>query len=511
MRTIIVIAAAAAVWAGTLYAQNSEQSPPTPSAEQPEVLTRGPVHEAFAEPVDLQNQSGVVAPNGPPPNIVETIPDDKPMGNQYVWVPGYWAWDSDRGSYIWVSGCWRAAPPDRYWMPGYWYQTAQGWEWVAGFWAPLSDAEQLQYLPTPPPIGNVEAPGPPTVEGSVWIPPCWYWTDNGYVLRPGYWLEPQQGWLWSPSHYIWTPRGYLFDTGHWDYSLDRRGVLFTPYYIPRAVYERPNFSLSLGVAVDLGLLELNLFTYPRYCHYYFGDYYDEMFVSIGIFPQFYCNRLHTWYDPIYVHNRWRHHETSLVWDAHQQQYYDARRADGALRPPRTYSDMEDRMAKLPESQWKDFRMVEPFRRVVSNVKGPMKFKPVRANEKQSLLRKATGVRQFREYRNNMETPPVEQRGLGLHHAQGVHNPAPSAEEHRTAPAAQAEHGRTETHRAESPASSEQRGGFANRQARITEPQRVNIPSPTISHKQGFFEKGPPSRPSNERRTEGSRGHGRRGK
>ena len=125
-------------------------------------MTRGPVHEAFAEPVDLNTQPSVVAPTQPPANIVENPPADKPVGDQYVWIPGYWAWDSERNDYIWVSGCWRAAPPGRYWVPGYWSQTGMGWEWVPGFWAQqVSNVQQIEYLPAPPVIADVEPPGPP--------------------------------------------------------------------------------------------------------------------------------------------------------------------------------------------------------------------------------------------------------------------------------------------------------------------------------------------------------------
>jgi hypothetical protein len=43
--TIVLLLALAA---GPLYGQATEQPPPpTPDQEQPEVLTRGPVHEAF--------------------------------------------------------------------------------------------------------------------------------------------------------------------------------------------------------------------------------------------------------------------------------------------------------------------------------------------------------------------------------------------------------------------------------------------------------------------------------
>src|SRR5262249_50279169 len=84
-----------------------------------EVQTRGPVHEAFDEPVSLEAQAGVIAPKEPPPHIEEVPPADAPEGD-FAWVPGYWAWDGDRSDFVWVSACWRAAPPEMSWVPGYW-------------------------------------------------------------------------------------------------------------------------------------------------------------------------------------------------------------------------------------------------------------------------------------------------------------------------------------------------------------------------------------------------------
>ena len=118
----------------TLASRAQNVPPPIPAGEQPEVLTRGPVHEAFAEPVVLEYQTGLVAPIQPPDNIDEVPPADRPAGDQFAWVPGYWSWDGDRKNYIWVSACWRAVPPNMAWVPGYWSQAAKGWEWVPGFW-----------------------------------------------------------------------------------------------------------------------------------------------------------------------------------------------------------------------------------------------------------------------------------------------------------------------------------------------------------------------------------------
>jgi hypothetical protein len=140
----------------------------------------------------------------------------------------------------------------------------------------------------------------------------------------------QADWVWVPSNNVWTPRGYVFANGHWDYALGRRGVLFAPVYFPRRIYQRPRFSYALSIAVNIGNLEFGLFTRPRYSHYYFGDYYDSVYIGIGIFPWYEVERRHTWYDPIYVHDRWRHRKDEPRWEEHERQQYYRRRAGRAL-------------------------------------------------------------------------------------------------------------------------------------------------------------------------------------
>ncbi|MGA2500365.1 MAG: hypothetical protein ABSH20_21695, partial [Tepidisphaeraceae bacterium] len=276
--------------------------PATPVQEQPEVLTSGPVHEAFAKPVSMQAQASVVAPIEPPAVIQETPPQDRPQGDHYTWVPGYWAWEGTSNNYLWVSACWRVAPPNMSWVPGYWNRVGGGWEWVAGFWTANGTAA-IDYHPAPPAVTDLQPPGPPPVADNIWVPSCWYWREGRYVLRAGYWIQPQAGWLWVPSHYNWTPRGYVFIAGHWDYSLERRGVLFAPVRFAHATVG-VGFVFSPSVVVDVNVMTANLFTYPRYCHYYFGDYYDDAFVQIGIFPWFDRERIHGWYDPIFEYDRW---------------------------------------------------------------------------------------------------------------------------------------------------------------------------------------------------------------
>jgi hypothetical protein len=392
----------------SLVGNAAAQQPLVPPEEQPagvEVLTRGPVNEAFDEPVSLQAEAGLVAPSQPPPNIEEVPPADRPQGNRYVWVPGYWSWDADRNDFIWVSACWRVAPPNMYWVPGYWTPVTGGWEWVPGFWAPAG-TRSIDYLPAPPETVDIEAPGPPPAQDRVWVPGCWYWYQNRYVRRPGYWLQAQPGWVWVPSHYHWSPRGYVFAEGHWDYVVAQRGVLFAPVYFPSSVYARVGFSYSPTIAIDIWLLVANLFAYPRYSHYYFGDYYDDAYLRVGIYPRFDCERIHTWYDPGYQYDRWRGRRIDPRWEERQRQDYDRRRADRDLRPARTYHEQEARMGKLPEPQRRTIGLAGPLRTIVERQASPPKLEQINTEQRQKIAKSGSDVRRFRDERVKWEAPAV---------------------------------------------------------------------------------------------------------
>src|SRR5262245_20081584 len=104
---------AGAVGLGTLVALGvgQREEPRASPDEGIEVLARGPVHEAFAEPAETRPQPSAVVEKRPPDPIDEVPPDEKPEGDDVVWVPGYWAWDGDREDYLWVSGFRRVPPP----------------------------------------------------------------------------------------------------------------------------------------------------------------------------------------------------------------------------------------------------------------------------------------------------------------------------------------------------------------------------------------------------------------
>jgi hypothetical protein len=471
-----------------VYGQ-TDAPPPVPGQEQPEVLTSGPVHEAFAEPVDLQDQQGLEVQQEPPAMIEETPPAERPQGDQYVWIPGYWAWDPDHNGYVWVSACWRAAPPGTSWVPGYWARTTGGWVWVAGFWTPTT-AQQIQYLPTPPVYEDVEPPGPAPSPDVIWVPPCPYWYQDHYIRRAGYWVQAQQGWVWVPSHYIWTPRGYAFVEGHWDYALDRRGVLFAPIYFAQPYFLPPAYTYTPSIVIDIGALEVSLFTSPRYCHYYFGDYYGDTYLSLGIYPWFQWEQRHTWYDPIYVYDRWRYRRTDPGWADDQRREYERRRGDRDLRPPRTYRELQNRISRAPEAQRGRTEIARPLRSVAATRSGSMTFQRINRSTQRQIGTQATNTQRFREQRNRWEsTVPVPRERMAQ----------PFTERGR--PMRPPEQGRMVT----PPAAERRPEAAGQRPVPVTRPETVNIPRPPVRAREpsGWTrrEASPPPRPNEERQGE----------
>ena len=84
---------------GTALAWGQAADAPLPRADADngvEVLTRGPVHEAFAETISFDPEPGVVVAKPVPEPIEEVPPEQKPAGANVEWIPGYFAWVDER-------------------------------------------------------------------------------------------------------------------------------------------------------------------------------------------------------------------------------------------------------------------------------------------------------------------------------------------------------------------------------------------------------------------------------
>jgi WXXGXW repeat (2 copies) len=306
-----------------------------------DVQARGPVHEAFAEPMNTQPEMGPVVPKAPPDPIPEVPPDQRPEGDNVQWIGGYWSWDNDSNDFIWVSGCWRDLPPGQRWVPGHWQEIDRGWIWVSGFWA-STEAQQVQYLPPPPPTLEQGPSAPAPNPNSIYAPGCWVYRENRYFWRPGHWVPFRDHWVWVPARYVWTPVGCIFVDDYWDYALDERGLLFAPCRFDLRVWGGRPYIPAFVIEPEFLVGAMFVNTFNR--HYYFGDYFEDR----------YQKQFVPWvdYHPIpgvldhnfsYFHHL---HAGQASWENGIRELYRGRRVGEVPRPPRTFAQQQETIRKF---------------------------------------------------------------------------------------------------------------------------------------------------------------------
>ncbi len=305
-----------------------------------ETLTRGPLHEAFAEPIVSDPAPGLIVTQEPPSPINELAPEFRPDGDDAIWISGYWGWDEQREGFIWISGVYRIPPQGHQWVPGYWHQVSGGWQWVQGFWVE-DTAESITYLP-PPPTTLENGPSSPSPGlNYFYIPGNWTQSANSaYLWNVGYWHPMQDDLIWIPSHVVWTPRGCVFINAYWDRRLPTRGLCFAPVSIPRATYSRPGWCLRPQVVLNSQVVLHNLFVQPGYNHYLFGDYYGSPSAHGHVVPAYVYHQRRGSCDPLisfYSAYNARQGQDLIRWYGNQHAELNR---NPSLRPPQHWSPIQ---------------------------------------------------------------------------------------------------------------------------------------------------------------------------
>jgi hypothetical protein len=241
-----------------------------------EVLARGPVHEAFAEPTAVETSTPPIVSKEPPAPVDEKVPDKKPSNGDFSWIPGYWSWDETGKEYVWTSGVWRIAPPGRNWIPGSWHKVEDGWQWSPGYWE-AAEVEETVYLPKPP---AAEETGPRYAAGNAlesYAAGNYVYANGGYKWQAGSWIGYQSGWVWIPAHYRRTRAGYIYVSGYWDVPLLSRGLIYAPVRFNvvagRTIVYRPSY------LIEPDFLMGALFVKKGTRTYYFGNWFDPIYAG----------------------------------------------------------------------------------------------------------------------------------------------------------------------------------------------------------------------------------------
>lgn len=242
---------------------------------------KGPIHEAFAQPVDAKSVRGPLLATEPPKPIREEPPEDKPEGDNVLWIDGYWHHDTERSDYLWISGFWRQAPPGQKWMPGHFEREAGGWRWYSGYWQAEEQVDQEPESEQPPASLDIGPTIPAPRADMTWAPGFYVRRDRVWAWRPGTWISYRPGWVWNPAQWVYTRRGFVFVQGYWDYPLEYRGVIYAPVYYPPAVIVRPGFCHRPSLIIVNNDLSCGLFARPGFGMYYFGNYFTPVYANQG--------------------------------------------------------------------------------------------------------------------------------------------------------------------------------------------------------------------------------------
>jgi len=382
----------------------SAANEPDNTGDGVEVLTRGPIHEAFADVSVDATQTTAVVPRPVPEPINEIPPEYRPEGEHIEWIPGYWSWDEEQDNFIWVSGVWRDVPPGRQWVPGYWQPVAGGTQYISGYWASIEQPEP-KYLP-PPPQPLVAGPNSPALTPyHVWIEGNWIWSRNGYAWQPGYWHEQRSDMVWIPGHYTWTPRGYIFVMGYWDYQLTHRGVLFAPLFYPRPIYRHHGYYYRPAIVLDIDSIFLSLFIRTNSRHYYFGDYYDSRYEKRGFHPWYSKNATRYGHDPYYRSYRASRLRHDKNWEKNYFRQFEYRRDHKDARPPHVYRPQSGHNQYKSNGPQKP-TIGRPLVDVVENRQQPIRFTRVKPDHKQEFQFQKRQTDRIQRERKKPEIVPV---------------------------------------------------------------------------------------------------------
>jgi hypothetical protein len=77
----------------------------------------------------------LIVNRAPPLPPVEKPDYDHRPDDDFVWVPGYWRWDTDVEDFVWVSGGWMRPPRERAWIAPRWVDISDGrYRFLPGYW-----------------------------------------------------------------------------------------------------------------------------------------------------------------------------------------------------------------------------------------------------------------------------------------------------------------------------------------------------------------------------------------
>jgi len=266
-----------------------------------------PIHEAFAQPAAPTLDSAVVVTKKPPEPIEELPPDVKPEGDNVVWLPGYWAFDSEARPISFgsaasgatfrraVSG-WRILDAGRH-----------GFRWTPGYWSE-STPQQTYY---PPPAGSRRGRAPPAPNDDSFMSPDMDLPRHALHVAAGLLDRASPRLDVDAAALLVDTAGYIFVDGFGTTSSVVGASCSAPTYFGRGI-SRLEDRISHRNVIGVRPARASLFIRPTVGAYYFGDYYGPRYVGLGYTPWLDYRYRGRNVDPAWSYYAWQKPRHALV-------------------------------------------------------------------------------------------------------------------------------------------------------------------------------------------------------
>ena len=277
----------------------SEITPPA-NADGIQVQTSGPIHEAYAQPID-KNPPTVTVPKAAAART-ELPPSEKPEGANVQVDSGLLGLGRRKeGLSVGKRRMAQHAPDENgSQATGTRLPTDGNGRRDTG----AAASSKPQYLPQPPNSLEEGPSAPSPNENYFYIPGAWVMKDGQYVWRPGFWYPAQQDWTYVPPYYSYTPAGPVYVDGYWDYPFANRGTLFAPVTFDQPYWNNPGWCYQPNYAWDFGIGgPWNcLFVGAGFGHYFCGNFFSPFCFRNGFHPWYAFGARH--FDPLFAHASW---------------------------------------------------------------------------------------------------------------------------------------------------------------------------------------------------------------
>jgi hypothetical protein len=211
--------------------------------------------------------------------------------------------------------------------------------------------------------------------------------------------------------------------------------MFAPVYYPQPVYAQPSFAFTPSITITGSAITANLFVQASTNQYFFGDFYAQNYVSVGIVPWFsfsFATGPPVYYDPLFSFYAVVNIRQNPRWIVETRQTYVLRQQNIALRPPRTYLEqtrLVERNAMLSREMGAfDHRaMGMPLARLAADRN--MKLERVSQAERQQIRQQVAQLHQvrearFRQERESARSGPLDRpRTVNMPHSPVAAHPA----------------------------------------------------------------------------------------